>query len=312
MRSRKVFCIGETVLDIIFRAGQPIAAKPGGSMLNSAVSLGRTGVPVAFIGSVAADHAGEIIYGFMNENGVSTEFIYRDAGGKTTLALAFLDDRRDAGYSFYKMLPAEPLSFPQDVQPGDVVLFGSFYSLNLLVREGLIPFLRMAKSHGAFIIYDPNFRQAHLDELVRARPLILENIGLASLVRGSDEDFRHIFSAGDGGAAFAHVQKGGCPMLAYTRNRNGVEFLASGSHLWLPVPPIDPVSTIGAGDAFNAGIIHAILNHTPTPQASPNPTEWPWELILKTAIRFSENVCMSLDNYISQEFAKTLNPPNPD
>ena len=40
---RKIYTIGETVLDIIFKNGQPVASKAGGSMLNTAVSLGRRG-----------------------------------------------------------------------------------------------------------------------------------------------------------------------------------------------------------------------------------------------------------------------------
>ena len=42
---RKVIGIGETILDIIFRGGQPTAAVPGGSVFNGIVSLGRIGVP---------------------------------------------------------------------------------------------------------------------------------------------------------------------------------------------------------------------------------------------------------------------------
>jgi fructokinase len=45
---RKIYGIGETVLDIIFKNGQPQAAKPGGAMLNSMVSLGRIGNPGSF------------------------------------------------------------------------------------------------------------------------------------------------------------------------------------------------------------------------------------------------------------------------
>ena len=45
---RKIYAIGETVFDIIFKNGQPQAAKPGGAMLNSAVSLGRMGLPAIF------------------------------------------------------------------------------------------------------------------------------------------------------------------------------------------------------------------------------------------------------------------------
>ena len=46
---RKVIGIGETILDIIFRNGQPTAAVPGGSVFNGVVSLARAGVPVSFI-----------------------------------------------------------------------------------------------------------------------------------------------------------------------------------------------------------------------------------------------------------------------
>ena len=39
---RKIVGIGESVLDILFRDAQPIAAVPGGSTFNSMISLGRT------------------------------------------------------------------------------------------------------------------------------------------------------------------------------------------------------------------------------------------------------------------------------
>ena len=38
--TRKIIGIGETVLDIVFREGQPQAAVPGGSVFNSMISLG--------------------------------------------------------------------------------------------------------------------------------------------------------------------------------------------------------------------------------------------------------------------------------
>ena len=43
---RKIIGIGETILDIIFKNGQPTKALPGGSVFNTMVSLGRLGIPV--------------------------------------------------------------------------------------------------------------------------------------------------------------------------------------------------------------------------------------------------------------------------
>ncbi len=305
----KIFCIGETVLDIIFRDNQPIAARPGGSMLNSAVSLGRAGMPVYFISDYAQDHAGDLVHGFLMQNGVSTQYVSRYSDGKTALALAFLDDRQIADYSFYRIFPGDRLNLPiPAVQPGDIVLFGSYYALTVSIRAKLTGFIRNAKENGAFIIYDPNFRSAHLSELNTLKPLIMENISLASLVRGSDEDFTNIFGISDVQDAFEYINKAGCPFLIYTKNSEGVEVATQTYNRSYAVPRIKPVSTIGAGDAFNAGIIYAAVSGTP---GSANPPGWLWDHLVETGVLFSEDVCQSLDNYISEDLGNRLKISEP-
>ena len=101
---RKIYGIGETVYDIIFKDGAPQAAKPGGSVLNSMVSLGRTGLPVSFISEYGRDDVGSLIDRFLNDNGVNTSSVYRYNDANTSLALAFLDEKNDAHYTFYKDL----------------------------------------------------------------------------------------------------------------------------------------------------------------------------------------------------------------
>ena len=80
-------------------------------------------------------------------------------------------------------------------RPGDYLLFGSFFSITDQVREALLGFLSSAKDAGVIIMYDPNFRKPHLHELDRLKPMIMENIGYADIVRGSNEDFELIFGA---------------------------------------------------------------------------------------------------------------------
>jgi fructokinase len=308
-RGSKVFCVGETVLDIIFRDDNPVAAKPGGSMLNSAVSLGRAGVPVYFISDYGTDHAGDIIHGFLLKNGVRTDYISRYTDGKTAMALAFLDDRQNATYSFYKLFPEKRLPGAMPVvDSGDIILFGSFYALTASLRSKITEFIQQAKARGAYIIYDPNFRSAHLGELETLRPWIIGNIGMSSMVRGSDEDFRNIFSAHDALQAYQHVREAGCPVLVYTKNSRGVDVIAPGYSHAYAVPQILPVSTIGAGDAFNAGMIFACTTHTWSDilNGAGTLTGLMWDQLISTAIRFSENVCQSMDNYISVELGDQL------
>jgi len=298
----KAICIGETVLEIIFRDNKPIAAMPGGSMLNSAVSLGRAGAEVTLVSEFSADPAGDLVLDFLKHNHVSTVYMRRHFGGETPLSLAFLDERHNAGYSFYKAPPEEklPLRFPE-TGAGDMVLFGSYFALSSRRHEEIVSFIGRAKASGAFILYDPNFRRPHLAELDSLKPLIIGNMGLACLVRGSDEDFHLMFGCKDGREAWAQVQASGCPALIYTRNSKGVELFTAGIHLDLKVPPVVPVSTIGAGDAFNAGIIHALMT-----REKPG-----WETILERGIRFAGNSCLNLENYITAGFGESLNltPP---
>jgi fructokinase len=304
INDRRVFCIGETVLDIIFIENRPVAANPGGSMLNSAVSLGRAGIPVYFISDFAEDLAGNLVQSFLLQNNVSTEFVSIYKGGKTSLALAFLNEERDAQYSFYKIFPEERLTADLPiVNAGDIILFGSFYALTASLRVKITTFIGQARQTGAFIIYDPNFRTAHLEELEALRPWIIENIGIADMVRGSDEDFLHIFASADANQAFQEVKHAGCQLLVYTRNSKSVELRSAGYSRSFDVPFLSPVSTVGAGDAFNAGIIYALMHQLTNSEGIAASS---WEDIIGYAIRFAADVCTSIDNHIRPEFAQQL------
>ncbi|MBE0648530.1 MAG: fructokinase [Bacteroidales bacterium] len=302
---KRVFCIGETVLDIIFRNNLPVAAKPGGSMLNSSVSLGRVGLNPVFISDFGQDAAGELISHFLETNGVDTHSVLRFTDGQTAISLAFLDADSNASYSFYRNFPEKRnLSHLPDAQEGDIVIFGSFYAIDHEVRQPVWAFLLRARTNGAFLVYDPNFRKPHLDKLPQFRPWILENISIAQITRGSAVDFFQIFEVNDAAGAYQEIKNHGGDTLVYTKSNEGVEVITPEYHLKMAVPNICPVSTIGAGDAFNAGVIYALSE---LPKANPLPLDkGEWEKIIQLAIEFSTDVCMSLDNYISIEFAQKV------
>jgi len=276
-------------------------------MLNTAVSLGRAEIRVEFISEIAADQPGEMIVRFLQENHVGTSYLNRYADGKTTLALAFLNEWADAGYSFYSDLPKERLKGKLPVPTGDdIVLFGSFFSLADGIHEKLKAFLSAARKNNALILYDPNFRRPHLAELPRVMSRIMENISFADIIRGSDEDFLHIFAIRESGDAYARISTRDIQVLIYTRSNEPVSILAGEQRISVPVPRIKPVSTIGAGDSFNAGVIHAFIEMGIGRGQIPFLASDEWERIAGNAIRFSQNVCMSLDNYISHDFLISL------
>lgn len=301
---REIYGIGETVFDIIFKDGQPQAAKAGGSVLNSFVSMGRMGLPVSFISEYGQDDVGSLIDNFLRSNGVNTSFVHRYNQGSTALALAFLNEKNDAHYTFYKDYPGKRLDidFP-DIEKDDIVQCGSFYAIWPEIREKFTYFIRNAYDKGALVIYDPNFRKTHLSELDSLRPLIVENIKMTSLLRGSDEDFKNIFNVNNVDEAWEAVQKL-CKCLVYTANVEGVYVRTSSFSGRFPVKKITPVSTIGAGDNFNAGMITAICRNNIKRDQLEKLTEKDWSKIISTAVDFATHVCLSYENYISSGFAK--------
>ena len=303
---RKIYGIGETVFDIIFKNGQPQAAKPGGAMLNSIVSLGRVGQPVHFISEYADDDVGSLIDAFLHANGVDNSFVHHYRDGKTKLALAFLNERNDASYTFYEKYSEKRLDieFPVIVK-NDILLCGSIYAITDEIRDKFRSLVGAAYRNGAIVIYDPNFRSAHRHELDRLKPLIIENMSMASMVRGSDEDFSNIFGASTPDEAWEAV-KNYCHCLVYTANAEGVYVRTENFSGRFPVKKLTPVSTIGAGDNFNAGMMAAIYINGINAENLANIGEESWSRIITMGVDFASEVCMSYENYVSEEFAAKI------
>jgi len=303
---RKIYATGETVFDIIFKNGQPQAAKAGGSMLNSAVSLGRIGLPVFFISEYGVDDIGIMIDRFLNENGVGTSFVHHFADGNTKLALAILNEKNDATYTFYEKYPERRLEidFPS-IRKDDIILCGSIYAITGQIRQKFRDFISKAGLSGATVIYDPNFRQSHQPELERLKPMIIENMQMASLVRGSNEDFRNIFEAGTPDEAWEVVREF-CSCLVYTANAEAVFVRTLSFSGKFPVKKIKTVSTIGAGDNFNAGIIASLWKNQITREQLCKIGSDKWAEVISLGVEFATDVCMSYENYISPEFAGRL------
>lgn len=304
---RKIYCIGETVYDIIFRNGKAVESCPGGPILNTSVSLGRMGEKVYVVGDQANDAIGNIIADFLSDNNVSTKYLtlYNDA--KSRVALAFLYDTREPAYSFYKIrVNGEiKITFPE-VKQDDIVLFGSFTSIKAEVRDDLMACLLQAKEAGAIIIYDPNFRPSHLKDRERAIPLIKENLAIADIVKGSNEDFQLIFDSNSALDTNEIVKQYGCQNFIYTANKYGVNLFTPDFHKVFDVPRITPVSTVGAGDSFNAGLIYGLIKQNVYASDLENMSLEVWRKVIYCAISFATHVCCSYDNFINDEFISSF------
>lgn len=306
---RKVIGIGETVLDIIFRDEKPISALPGGSTFNAIISLGRSGVKASMISETGNDRIGQNIIKFMESNGIDASYVNVYPESKSPLSLAFLNDHNDADYIFYKAHPHDRIDYVYpEVNADDIVLFGSFFALNPVIRPQVYAFLDYARQRGAILYYDVNFRASHKNEVMKVTPNLLDNLEMADIVRGSSEDFEILFRQHDADTVYRSQIAFYTKKFIYTRSADPVEVRGdSGFSKQYPVLPTETVSTIGAGDNFNAGFIYGLIKNGITRQhIDQGLTESQWDALVSSALDFSAECCRDIYNYVSEEYGEKM------
>lgn len=288
-------------MDIIIANDGQTVAKPGGSLLNVSVSLGRSGKEVSLISEIGDDEVGSMLTDFLSENKVLTHLVKKHPNCKTSLAIATLDETQKPSYSFYKaypekrFLPKSPVFSEQDI-----LILGSMYSRDLDIKDDISSYLESAKRVGALIVYDPNVRHNHQIRNADSREMLLKNLAYADVIKGSDEDFLNIFNLNSISGVKDELRKiNDQALIIITLGEKGSVVYFRDMMLEVPSIKTNVVSTIGAGDAFTAGIVNSIIDQNLLnrfDQLSENSLR----RMLEEGTGFSSQVCQSMDNYIPE------------
>lgn len=288
-----IVTLGESVYDILFSDGQPVAAAHGGSMYNVAVSLGRSGVATAFAGFYAEDMIGNKSLDFLTQNHVATDYFRPVPHAKSNLALAFLNDRKVPEYTFYRNLQLRGHPFSLDFASMDCLVIGSFYAIDNENFNFVKKVVNQALMHNVKVVYDPNIRSKHLHETPDPQFRISYLMQSADLVKMSAEDLYHITGSNTFNDWHQYLQSCSVNMYIITNGHEPVSTYFHGEQELLNVAPVSLVSTVGAGDAFTAGMLSkgtAIFDHAQL-----------FVEAAKTGIAYGRHVCTLTENYISED-----------
>ena len=140
-----------------------------------------------------------------------------------------------------------------------------------------------------------------MDEVKTLMGPLRENISLAHVIRGSEEDFENLLGTRDHEEAFRWIREQGCNYLVITSSA-GAYLLSDKTRLFSESKNIEVVSTIGAGDSFNAGIIHGLLQADLNGRGLDSLSETAWVKVMQSGLDFAADCCRSMDNYVSREF----------
>ncbi len=299
-----VYTLGEMLLDVISEKEVPRESYvrhgyPGGAMLNAAVSLARTNVDTALISEVGDDATGSLLTDFLKENHVETRYIRQYQNCFSAVALARLDARKKPTYTFQKSYPAQrSLITPPLFTASDMLLFGSLYALDPDIRPEISKILYAAAAAEMLVMYDPNIRLTEQLSDRKCKEALFENLKLATIIKGSDEDFDAVFGRQSPEKHITALQDTNPEAVIFiTLGAQGALAAWKNQIIKKPAKAVEVISTIGAGDGFNAGLL-AEMEHSRISKA-----ELPryLEKLLDSGLAFSAAVCNSADNYIPKD-----------
>lgn len=253
--------IGEAVVDLVpgDLPGQ-YQAKPGGSPFNVAVALARLGHRTTLMARLADNAFGRQLRGHALAEGLDLAHAPR-AAEPATLAVVGLDKSAVASYDFYlegtadwQWTDAELARVPRDTS---VLHVGSLASWLSPGDQRVHAAVAAQRREGSVVIsYDPNIRPHLLGEPARARPLIERFAAIAHIVKASREDIDWLYP-GAGPAQVSDRLLGlGALLVVITDGPRGAHLYRAGcAPLSCPGRPARLADTIGAGDAFTAGLL---------------------------------------------------------
>ncbi len=260
-RKKRVFCCGNIAYDLVItrpnsEGGYSMEACPGGSVFNVSIMLARLGLDVSVVSRLASDFLSDSLVDVMRKEKISTRHIKRDDRLKTALAIARIDSKGDSSYAFYRDTGPEIALSPSKTllssfSENGVFHTGSSFSYSDFTFESALEMMEAAKEKRMFATYDPNWRESRIKDKRTARRRVEKFFELADVIKLSASDAMGITGKKTLPSALRKLP--GKTIL--TMGEDGSLYWDGRDILKFPAVKVDVVDTIGAGDAFTAGLI---------------------------------------------------------
>jgi len=251
---------GEALIDLIVNPDGSLDAIPGGGPYNCARTVARLGGSARFLGRISTDRFGRILLANLVADGVDVDRVVT-TDDPTTLAVAELDALGSATYHFY--LDGTSAAGLTDADAsgalGPAVAALHVGTLGLVVEPTGTTIERIvhAASADALVMLDPNCRPSATRDPDAFRRRIDRIASRADVVKASVDDLRFLDPTATPDAVIERFLELGVRVVLRTDGGRAVEVRTPTDRVSVPVPPVDVVDTVGAGDAFGGGFLAA-------------------------------------------------------
>lgn len=249
--------VGEALLDLIAKPGaRAFAAHPGGSPANVALGLARLGTPVVLATQLGDDLPGRLVVTHLEASGVVVELLPARSSA-TSIALASVDH---AGAATYDFRIAWDVTKPPLLSPDCVCLHTGSIATALEPGAALVEALAQSqRRHGtATISLDPNIRPSLLGSAEVERARVERQVAFSDIVKVSAEDLRWLYPGEDPGEVARAWISLGPTLVVVTLGADGAYGLTRHAEALRGAPAVTVADSVGAGDAFTAGLLDAL------------------------------------------------------
>lgn len=260
---KEILCIGEVLWDCL-----PSGRKPGGAPMNVALHLNAIGLDVSIASSVGKDAGGEKLKNFLKESGLTTEYIQTNKLLPTSEVLVHLDENKNATYEICTPVAWDNIGLTESLKAkakqSGLIIYGSLASRNAETRETLLNLL----DNEAIKLIDVNFRKPFDSQEVVEK--LLEKTDIVKL---NDEEL--LAFAGwynktqldEKGLIKWFAKYYNIKMVCVTKGKHGALLYSGDEFYEHPGFKVKAVDTVGAGDAFLAGLVASLFNKKDPSQA---------------------------------------------
>lgn len=266
-------CFGELLVDMVSDTADASLAQaprflkaPGGAPANVAVGLARLGTATRFAGQVGDDPFGHWLRHTLANENVDVSTLLTSATARTTIAFVATrsDGRKDI--CFYRNPGADAEIAVKDIRPAlleGAHLFhcGGVSLSQRPARDAQLHAVEMARDRGLLISYDPNYRESLWSNAHEARQELWKIIPFCDIVKLAEEEWEFLTQTNNWEEGARKIRELGPRLVVVTRGAHGAYYdwedgsgEAHGFH-------VNATDTLGAGDAFMAGLLHQVLHH---------------------------------------------------
>jgi 2-dehydro-3-deoxygluconokinase len=273
-----LLAIGETMLALRheqpgpLRLGAPLHTSVAGAEATVAIGAARLGHQVAWCGRVGADDGGRLVVEALRGAGVDTSSVVTDAAAPTGLLIRVARTPRLTQVTYHRTgsagsrLTADDVAAALRTRPQIVHTTGITQALGESARQACHLALQQAAGQGATTSYDINHRSrlTSVDEAGhRLAPLLpLTDV----LFAGDDElDVLRVATADAHDPVAAALAAGVREVVVKHGSRGATAYTSAGSETRAAIAVQPVVDVVGAGDAFAAGYLSALLDNAGLP-----------------------------------------------